>query len=196
MGKSSSITTPFTLHPLSPTYEQPSDLSSIAISSLCGVLISNCKWRVAVRTQYTVNVWFQYMYSQKWNCASSLVPKKNYNILFPNFHIQVFVSICIFPGSVCQIGRLSLGIYKSLTYTWMYIGIGNEAAHFHFWEYINQIFGKVHNIQYMTSQATDNPQISSLAICTLDQPIYIECVHNWSPLNSFPSPTPHSIHPI
>jgi hypothetical protein len=32
------------------------------------------------------------MYSQHWNCAASLFPKQNYNVLSPNFHIRVSVS--------------------------------------------------------------------------------------------------------
>ncbi len=45
-------------------------------------------------------------------------------------------AIYIFPGSVCifccsQIGRLIMGVYKSLTDTWMW----NKAEQFHTWEY-------------------------------------------------------------
>ncbi len=39
-----------------------------------------------------INVWHRFIYSQKWNCAASLFPKQNYNVLSPNFHIHVFVS--------------------------------------------------------------------------------------------------------
>ncbi len=39
-----------------------------------------------------INVWFPFMYSQKWNCAAFLFPKENYNVLSPKIYI--------FPGSV------------------------------------------------------------------------------------------------
>ncbi len=77
--------------------------------------------KVQVRIQY--NAWFWFMYSQKWNCAASLFPKQNYNVLSPNFHIDASVSDLYIPGSIClfcsQIGRQIRGIYKSLTDTWM-----------------------------------------------------------------------------
>ncbi len=68
------------------------------------------------------NVWFQFMFSQKWNCKASLFLKQNYNGLSPNFHFHVYLlAIYMFSGSVCLFccGRLILGIYQSLTDTWM-----------------------------------------------------------------------------
>ncbi len=44
------------------------------------------------RWESKVNVWFRFMYSLKWNCAASLFPKRNYNVLSPNFHIPVSMS--------------------------------------------------------------------------------------------------------
>ncbi len=71
------------------------------------------------------NVWFPFMYSQKWNCAASLFLKQNYNVLFPNSYTRISWEIYIFPGFVClfcfsQICGSILGIYKSLIDTWMW----------------------------------------------------------------------------
>ncbi len=38
-----------------------------------------------------INVWFLFIYSQKWNCAASLFPKHHNNFLSPNFHIHISV---------------------------------------------------------------------------------------------------------
>ncbi len=53
------------------------------------------------RWKSNINVWFRLMYSQTWNCAASLFPKQNYNVLSPNFLIMYLWAIYIFPGSVC-----------------------------------------------------------------------------------------------
>ncbi len=43
------------------------------------------------RWKSNINVWFRFMYSQKWNYAASLFPKENYNVRSPNFHIHVYI---------------------------------------------------------------------------------------------------------
>ncbi len=49
------------------------------------------------RWESNLNVWFRFTYSQKWNCATSLFPEQNYNVLSPNFHIDVSVSNLYIP---------------------------------------------------------------------------------------------------
>ena len=78
------------------------------------------------RIQYKcLVVWFPFMYSQKWNCAASLFPKQNYNVLSPNSYLIYLWEIYIFPGPIClfccrKICEPIIGIHKSLTDTWMW----------------------------------------------------------------------------
>ncbi len=57
------------------------------------------------RWESNINVWFPFMYSQKWNCAASVFPKHNYNVLSPNSctHLSVRDLYTAFPGSVLSI---------------------------------------------------------------------------------------------
>jgi hypothetical protein len=43
------------------------------------------------RWESNINVWFPFMYSEKWNCAASLVPKQNCNVLSPNAYTHISV---------------------------------------------------------------------------------------------------------
>jgi hypothetical protein len=47
--------------------------------------------------QVFIKVYKLEIYSQKWNCAASLFPKQNYNVLSPNFLIHVSVTD---PGNI------------------------------------------------------------------------------------------------
>jgi hypothetical protein len=72
-----------------------------------------------------INVWFPFMYSQKWNWAASLFPKQNYNVLSPNSYTHISVrdlyisriglSILLQPNVWTDTGNI-----KSLTDTWMW----------------------------------------------------------------------------
>ncbi len=57
------------------------------------------------RRESNINVWFPFMYSQKWNCAlcsaASIFPKQNYNVLSPNSYTHKSVRDLYIPGSVC-----------------------------------------------------------------------------------------------
>ncbi len=70
--------------------------------------------------------WFLFRYSQKWNCAASLFPEQNYNVLSPNFYTHIISvdrfmyfqgrSVYFAAAKIC--GRI-LGKYKSLTHECM-----------------------------------------------------------------------------
>ncbi len=68
---------------------------SCIIRNHSGCTILNCTvstLQMKGRRESNINVWFRFMYSQKWNCLASLFPKQNYNVLSSNFHIHVSLS--------------------------------------------------------------------------------------------------------
>ncbi len=108
------------------------------------------KWR-PVRTN--INVWFPFMYSQKWNFAAFLFLKENFYVLSPNSNThmslrdlyisRIGLSNLLQLNTICG---LILGIYESLTDTWI-CKLGTEAAQFPEKEYIKMGFSLqcIHN---------------------------------------------------
>ncbi len=83
-----------------------------------------------------INVWFPFMYSQKWNCAASLFYNRIIMSVSQFLHSYIlYVRDFIFPGLVClfccsQICGPILGIYKTLTGTWMWkLGLRPHNSH-------------------------------------------------------------------
>ncbi len=81
------------------------------------------------RWKSNLNVWFSFMYSQKWNCYF-----QNRIIMFclPVPSLIYPWEIYIFPGSVCY--------FAAIAQRHMTMEIGTEAAQFSEKEYINGIF--------------------------------------------------------
>ncbi len=83
------------------------------------------------RWQSNINVWFPFMYPQKWNCAAVLFPKQNYNVLSPSFYTHISLRDLY----ISRIGHMN-------------VGIGTKAAQFLFCEYIKWYFGTVYKINF------------------------------------------------
>ncbi len=56
------------------------------------------------RWESSINFWFPFLYSQKWNCAASLFPKQNYNsynhVSVRDLFFYLFISIDLRRGSL------------------------------------------------------------------------------------------------
>ncbi len=98
-----------------------------------------CTLQMQVQWESNINFRFQFMYSQKWNCAALLFPKQNYNVLSPNFYCYVSVNDLYIP----KIGLL----------IWLNVETREKAAEFHFWEKINRI-----SVQCMGLKMSPNMQ--------------------------------------
>ncbi len=93
---------------------------SICLLVLCSL---HCKWRATMK-ESNINVWFRFM------CSRNETARPCYfQVIIIMFCLQISTfmylwAIYILPGAVCifccsQIGRPILGIYKSLTNTWI-----------------------------------------------------------------------------
>ncbi len=88
------------------------------------------------RWESNINVWFRFMYSQKWNCARPCCfQKKVYNVLSPNFHIHVSVSTTVSSystklSSPIQNDKIVLFVHGTVLHcllcTAMHYNIGNS----------------------------------------------------------------------
>ncbi len=61
--------------------------------------------------EFNINVWFPFMYSQKWNCYS--ISKQNYNVLSPSSYTRISVRILYISA------YSAAGIY--VDWSWQYI---------------------------------------------------------------------------
>ena len=103
-----------------------------------------CSLHMKSRWETNINVWFPFMYSQKWNCAASLFPKQNCNFLSPNSYTRISVrdlyisriglSILLQPNMWTHPGKIFI------THRHMNVKVGTEAVQFPEKEYINGIF--------------------------------------------------------
>ncbi len=81
--------------------------------------------QIKARWESNINAWFPFMYSQKGNCAASLFPKQNCNVLSPNSYTHISVrdlyisriGLCLFCCSqICGVDRSWEYINRSQTH--------------------------------------------------------------------------------
>ncbi len=94
----------------------------------------------------SINVWFSFMYSQKWTVQPPYIQNRIIIFCLPIPTLINQWEFYIFPGSACLFccsqtrGRI-LEIYKTLIFTWMYkLEIGTETEQFSEKKYIFGIF--------------------------------------------------------
>ncbi len=128
------------------------------------------------RWESNINVWFLFMYSQKWNCYFQ------HRIIMFCLLVPTLIylwEIYIFLGSVCQfccreICGLILRIYKLLTDTCMNVEIGTEAMQFPEKEHINGIA-----VQCVDQNAVNPSQIRLYGIFLAVWSLWTDLANSW-----------------
>jgi hypothetical protein len=92
-----------------------------------------------------INVWFPFIYSQKWNCAASGFLNVQ-NVQSANYTLTYVRDLYIYKKRICLSILLQPNMWTDhgkIAHRQMKEEIGTDAAPFLFWKYKNCIFGTV-----------------------------------------------------